>query len=106
MVIVASIYLRFYIDIGVGTFLPTLTPTPPKIPYDPDSTALSLNRFVIGKDLFLCSSCSRVQFKLAGQPVAHKDSEPYNLKTSSWSLRTINVKCVLYYNILKRLFFT
>jgi hypothetical protein len=38
MVIVASIYLRFYIEVGVGTFLPT--PTPPKIPSDSDSTAL------------------------------------------------------------------
>jgi hypothetical protein len=34
MVIVASIYLRFYIEVGVGvgTFLPT--PTPAKIPID------------------------------------------------------------------------
>jgi hypothetical protein len=38
MVIVASIYLRFYIEVGVGTFL--LTPTPPKIPSDSESTAL------------------------------------------------------------------
>jgi hypothetical protein len=28
MVIVVSIYLRFYIEVGVGIFLPT--PTPPK----------------------------------------------------------------------------
>jgi hypothetical protein len=28
MVIVASIYLRYYIEVGVGTFLPTLTPQP------------------------------------------------------------------------------
>jgi hypothetical protein len=28
MVIVASIYLRFYIEVGVGTFLPTPTPQP------------------------------------------------------------------------------
>jgi hypothetical protein len=34
MAIVATIYLRFYIDVGVGTFLPTLTATPPKIPSD------------------------------------------------------------------------
>jgi hypothetical protein len=40
MVIAASIYLRFYIEVrvGVGTFLPS--PTPPKIPSDSDSTAL------------------------------------------------------------------
>jgi hypothetical protein len=40
MVIVASICLRFYIEvgIGVGTFLPT--PTPPKIPSRSGSTAL------------------------------------------------------------------
>jgi hypothetical protein len=40
MVTVASVYLRFYIEVGVGvgTFLPT--PTPPKIPSDYDSTAL------------------------------------------------------------------
>jgi hypothetical protein len=38
MVIVASIYLRLYIEVGVGTFLPT--PTPHKIPSDSDSTAL------------------------------------------------------------------
>jgi hypothetical protein len=38
MVIVAIIYLRFCIEVGVGTFLPT--PTPPKIPSDSDSTAL------------------------------------------------------------------
>jgi hypothetical protein len=37
MVIVASIYLRFYIDVrvGVSTFLPT--PTPSKILSDSDS---------------------------------------------------------------------
>jgi hypothetical protein len=42
MVIVASIYLRFYIEIGVGVgaFLPTPTPTPPKMPSGSDSTAL------------------------------------------------------------------
>jgi hypothetical protein len=42
MVIVASIYVRFYIKdwVGVGTFLPTPTLTPPKIPSDFDSTAL------------------------------------------------------------------
>jgi hypothetical protein len=42
MVIVASIFLRFYIQVGVGvgTFLPTPTPIPPKIASDSDSTAL------------------------------------------------------------------
>jgi hypothetical protein len=40
MVIVASIYLRFYIDVGVGTFLPTPTANPLKIRSDSDSTAL------------------------------------------------------------------
>jgi hypothetical protein len=45
MVIVASIYLRFYLDVGVGTFLPTLTP--PKIPSDYDSTALDIT---LGKE--------------------------------------------------------
>jgi hypothetical protein len=35
MVIAASIYLRFYIEIGVNTFLPTRTP--PKIPSDSNS---------------------------------------------------------------------
>jgi hypothetical protein len=41
MVTVGSIYLRFYIEVGVGvgTFLPTPTSTPPKIPSD--SAALS-----------------------------------------------------------------
>jgi hypothetical protein len=38
MVIVASIYLTFYVEVGVGTFLPT--PNPPKIPSNSDSTAL------------------------------------------------------------------
>jgi hypothetical protein len=38
MVTVASIYLRFYIKVGVGTFLPTLTQ--PKIPSDSYSTAV------------------------------------------------------------------
>jgi hypothetical protein len=40
MVIVVSMYLRFYIKVGdrVSTFLPTLTPA--KIPFDSDSTAL------------------------------------------------------------------
>jgi hypothetical protein len=38
MIIVASMYLRFYIGVGVGTFL--ATPTASKIPFDPDSTAL------------------------------------------------------------------
>jgi hypothetical protein len=40
MVIVATIYLRFYseVEVGVGTFLPI--PTPPKIPSDSDFTAL------------------------------------------------------------------
>jgi hypothetical protein len=32
MVIVACIYLRFYIEVGVGTFLPT--PTPSKVASD------------------------------------------------------------------------
>jgi hypothetical protein len=36
MVMVASIYLSFYIEVGVGSFL--LTPIPPRIPSD--STAL------------------------------------------------------------------
>jgi hypothetical protein len=38
MVIAASIYLRFYIDVGVrvGTFFPTPTLTRPKIPSDAD----------------------------------------------------------------------
>jgi hypothetical protein len=27
MVIVGSIYLRFYVQVGVSTFLPSLTPT-------------------------------------------------------------------------------
>jgi hypothetical protein len=44
MIIVSSSYLRFYIEVGVGvgTFLPTPTSTPPKIPSatDSDSTAL------------------------------------------------------------------
>jgi hypothetical protein len=40
MVIVASIYLRFYIEVGVGvhTFLPSLTP--PKFLPTPSSIAL------------------------------------------------------------------
>jgi hypothetical protein len=40
MVIVARIYLRVYIEVGVrvSTFLQT--PTPPKIPSDADSTSL------------------------------------------------------------------
>jgi hypothetical protein len=38
MVTVAAIYLRFYIEVGVGTFLQN--PTPPKIPSDSDSTAM------------------------------------------------------------------
>jgi hypothetical protein len=43
MVTVASIYLRFYIEfgVGVGTFLPP--PTPPKIPSDSDPTALTFS---------------------------------------------------------------
>jgi hypothetical protein len=43
MVIVASIYLRFYIEggVGVGTFLLTPTPTPPNIPSNSDFTALA-----------------------------------------------------------------
>jgi hypothetical protein len=36
MVTVASIYLRFYVVVGVGTFLPT--PDVHKIPSDVDST--------------------------------------------------------------------
>jgi hypothetical protein len=42
MVIVASVYLRFYIEVGVGIFLPT--PTPPKIPSDYNSTALIMTQ--------------------------------------------------------------
>jgi hypothetical protein len=40
MVIVASLYLRFYIEVvvGVSTFLPT--PASPKIPSNSDSIAL------------------------------------------------------------------
>jgi hypothetical protein len=37
MVIVTSFYLRFYMEVGVGTFLPT--PTLPKIPSDSDPKA-------------------------------------------------------------------
>jgi hypothetical protein len=46
MVIVACIYLRSYIEfgVGVGTFL--LTPTPPKIPSDSDATALNHTVFM------------------------------------------------------------
>jgi hypothetical protein len=40
MVIVASIYLRLYIEVGVGVGTFLLTATPPKIPFDSDSTAL------------------------------------------------------------------
>jgi hypothetical protein len=44
MVIVASVYLRFYIEVGVGvgTFLPTPTPSPPNIPSDSDSDSTAL----------------------------------------------------------------
>jgi hypothetical protein len=51
MVIVASIYLRFYIKVrvGVGTFLPTPILTPPKIPSDPDSTAVVKRQSVFVK---------------------------------------------------------
>jgi hypothetical protein len=40
MVIVASIYLRYYIKVrvGVATFLPTPTPTPPKFLSNPTLT--------------------------------------------------------------------
>jgi hypothetical protein len=43
MVVVASIYLRFYIEVGVGVGTFLSTPTPPKIPPDSDSTALLLH---------------------------------------------------------------
>jgi hypothetical protein len=39
MVIVASIYLRFYIEVGVGTFSPTLTPIPQPCSEDSDNMA-------------------------------------------------------------------
>jgi hypothetical protein len=42
MVNVASIYLRFYMEVGVGTFLPT--PIPSRIPSDSDSTALDITQ--------------------------------------------------------------
>jgi hypothetical protein len=49
MVIVASICSRIYIEVGVGTFLPTLSP--PKIPSDSDSTALPLStNFILNYD--------------------------------------------------------
>jgi hypothetical protein len=46
MVIVASIYLRFYIEVGIGTVL--LTPTPPKIPSDSDSKILTPQPWLSG----------------------------------------------------------
>jgi hypothetical protein len=44
MVTVGSIYLRFYIKVGVRVATFSLTPTPPKIPSDSvsESTALLL----------------------------------------------------------------
>jgi hypothetical protein len=42
MVTVASIYLRFYIEIGVGVGTFLLTPSPPKIPSDSNSTTPTL----------------------------------------------------------------
>jgi hypothetical protein len=41
MVIVASIYLKLCIKVSVGTFLLTPSATPPKIPSDSDSIALT-----------------------------------------------------------------
>jgi hypothetical protein len=47
MVIVASIYFRFDIEVGVrvGTFL--TTPTPAKTPSDSDSTAVTGRAFFL-----------------------------------------------------------
>jgi hypothetical protein len=45
MVIVVSIYLRFYTEVGVGVSKFLWTPTPPKIPSNSDSTAC-LHRWV------------------------------------------------------------
>jgi hypothetical protein len=57
MVTVASVYLRFYMEVGVGvgTFLPTPTPAPPKIPsdFDFDSTALPV---IINISYFECAT--------------------------------------------------
>jgi hypothetical protein len=54
MVIVASIYLRFYmeVEVGVRTFLPT--PTPPKIPSDSDSDSTALLQTVTNVS-FMCT---------------------------------------------------
>jgi hypothetical protein len=49
MVIVAGIYFRFYIEVRVGTFLPTLTPS--IIPSDYNSTAL-LNMTLVKKKAY------------------------------------------------------
>jgi hypothetical protein len=46
MVIVASIYLRFYIKVGVRASAFLLTLTAPKIPSDSDSTALAGSGFL------------------------------------------------------------
>jgi hypothetical protein len=44
MVIVASIYVRSYIEfgVGIGTFLPIPTPNPPKIPSGCDFNFIAL----------------------------------------------------------------
>jgi hypothetical protein len=62
MVIVASSYLTFYIEVGgsVCTFLPTLTP--PKIPFDSNATALikacimeNIEKGYIGRNIYILS---------------------------------------------------
>jgi hypothetical protein len=53
MVIVAWIYLGFYIEVGVGTFLPT--PTPPEIPSD--STALVRSPNWSCQSIIILSNC-------------------------------------------------
>jgi hypothetical protein len=53
MVIVASIYLRFYLEVRVSTFLQT--PTPAKIPSD--STTLTLTPQPCSQLLHLLSLC-------------------------------------------------
>jgi hypothetical protein len=68
MVIVASIYLRFYIEVGVGAFLPTRTPH--KITSDSTTPTpqpcLAVSRWSVAADALFQSQAVLVGFMVDG----------------------------------------
>jgi hypothetical protein len=91
MIIVASIYLRFYIEVGVGvgTFLPTATP--PKIPSNSDSMTPNLTpqpwlqldlKVAIHLNTSVICICEALYRKTKGLHVPYCALEQVSIKTN------------------------